>query len=271
MHHVAVAHGHAGHVDLPAEIDDVHVRVARPDLPGEQLEARRAIAEVAHRAVRHAAEGAEPLVDRGVDLTPERAEPGIGVEVLDHHHRRTRPRRDVPVVRGALRLDRIGRQRRRLDGADRRGPRVAGDRLQRRIEAVQVLDSEAGGTAVGRHHFERVADRRRVPCAQRGQRRRVDVGHRAVLLSGKCGVRRRFYAESRAHSTAAPVPVLLSPFVARSFRSRVSSLATTVRTRRIRRRSPRYDRSEGRTRFIRGIDSGATLVAASFPVRRRHR
>ena len=62
-------HGHGG-----VEGGDVDEGVARAHRAGEDREARVDGAEVAHGAVRQAAGDAEPLVDRDVDLAPERAE-----------------------------------------------------------------------------------------------------------------------------------------------------------------------------------------------------
>src|SRR5579883_945213 len=105
MDEVAVAHRHAVDVDGGAEIDDVDMGVAGPDLAGQELEPRGDLVEIADRAVGDAAETAEALMDGGLHLAPEGAEAGARIEVLDHHDARPRSRRDIFIVGQALRSE----------------------------------------------------------------------------------------------------------------------------------------------------------------------
>src|SRR6185437_4309801 len=73
----------------------------------------------------------------------------------------------------------------RLYRADRRSAREADDRLQVRIDALQRIDREAEAAPLRRHHFERIADRRRVETGQFGKKGRgnIAVAHIGVPFS----------------------------------------------------------------------------------------
>src|SRR5271169_5134990 len=65
------------------------MRVRRHNRAGEHKEARRHRVEIAYRAVGNDADAAEPLVDIGLHLAPERAEALVwGVNVLKHRDAR---------------------------------------------------------------------------------------------------------------------------------------------------------------------------------------
>ena len=84
VHDVVAGHGHPQHVDLRAEVDYLHEAVARRDYGGDALKLRTHHIHVAHRSVGDRAHAAQPPVHVGIDLTPERAEATLTVDVLHH-------------------------------------------------------------------------------------------------------------------------------------------------------------------------------------------
>ena len=87
---------HTGDADGAAKIDQMDMRVRWHDRAGEHKKAGRHHIEIADRAVGDHAGAAEPLMDMGLHLAPERAKPGIGsVDVLDHRDAWHRLGRDM--------------------------------------------------------------------------------------------------------------------------------------------------------------------------------
>ena len=124
---------------------------------------RRQHVAIAERPVGDAAEHAEALVHGGLDFAPERAVARPVVEILDHRDRRQVTRLDIVVPL----LARRDRPARRLLGADQAGARQADDRREFAVDRDHRFDGEADGAALGRHQFEAVAYRRRVPALEK--------------------------------------------------------------------------------------------------------
>ena len=180
--HLVMRARHSVDRHLAAEIHDVDMGVRRID-HADDLEPGRDHVEVAEGAVGDAAEGAEPLVDVGVHLAPEGAGAGRLVQVLEHDDGRQVGVGDVLVPAQAGLLVLLARPAGRRRGAYASRARDAADRGQRGVGRGEGLEREAAAATRGRHDLDGVADRRRVPPAQRFQVRRVRKAARPCTLS----------------------------------------------------------------------------------------
>ncbi len=176
MNNVVVHDPHAEDGHRRAEVDDAHVRVARPHLAREELEPGCAGVEIAHRAVGDAAGAAESPVDGRVDLAPEGPVSGSGVQILDDGDGAARGIRHVLVVARTPGLDCVGALLRRRGCADSGGARTPDHGRQLRIEHREGAGGESRRPPLRDDHLQRIADRRRVPS---GEKREIVRGDRA--------------------------------------------------------------------------------------------
>ena len=131
VNEVVRTHRHPGDANLAAKTFGVDISVRGSDRAGKGLEARRPLRNVTDRAVSDDAETAERLVHRALNLTPERAEPGIGaVDILDDADARTMAGADIFVIRDPPLLLFGGRKAGGEHRADGHGARIADDRRQ---------------------------------------------------------------------------------------------------------------------------------------------
>jgi len=92
----------------------VNPGMRRPDRARESLKARRPLRDVADRSVSDDAETAQSLVDRTLNLAPERTIADVrAVDILDHADARTVAGADIFVIGDPPLLLFVGRQPRR--------------------------------------------------------------------------------------------------------------------------------------------------------------
>ena len=166
MDHIIMRRLHAEHIHRLAEIDDMDVRMAGADPAADDLEVLGGCGKIAEGAVGHAAERAEPAVQIGVHLAPERAIAGPVIQILNDDDGRQRRVRDIFIPGDAL----GDLAARRLFGPHGSDTRQTDDRRRGRMERNHGLHGEADGAALGHDQLQRVADGRRVPLGQKPAR-----------------------------------------------------------------------------------------------------
>ena len=179
---------HAGDGHRHVESGDIRMDVRRHDGTGEDEEALGHLVDVAHRAIGDHAGATERLVNVGLDLAPERADPLLGVGVLDNDDARARTFLDVIIV-GEPATALVGARRRRA-ATDDGGPGKADHRLQLGEGTDQRPAVEARGAP-------RAGRRSRAHCRSSACR------YPAAFQSGRwkwSSLRRRSPAEPVSHN-----------------------------------------------------------------------
>jgi hypothetical protein len=210
VNEVVRGYGHAGDADSAAIIDQMNMGVGRHDRAGEHQEIGRHRVEVADRAVGDDAGTAEPLVDMGLDLAPERPEPGIGrVDVLDHRDARQRLVGDMLIIAEPHLLRLLAAARVRFARADDGGAGKGDDRLHLGKGGEQRSAREPYGAPRRNDQFERIADGRRVErpqsfkigvVRQAGHGRSPSIIVGAQPLLGKLALGKAFAGNTQMHS-----------------------------------------------------------------------
>ena len=128
----------------------------------DDLEAGGEHVEIAERAVGDAAKHAEGEMHGGLHFTPEGAEAGEIVDVLQQGHGRQVAGFDVfvPV------FTRRDGATRHFTGADQAGAGEADDRLEAAIGGDHVARGEAHGATLRHDQFQAVADGWRIPLRE---------------------------------------------------------------------------------------------------------
>src|SRR5712671_5012291 len=177
------AHRHSGHAYFAAKTFGVNPGVRRPDRTRESLKTWRPLREVADRSVSDDTETAQRLVDRTLNLAPERTIACVrAVDILNHADARTVAGADIFVIGGPPLLLLGGRKPGSDDRADRHRARIADDWRQIGERTNQWLCRVADQAALRRDNLHRIADRRGVVARQRfknrcRQRRGCGIGH----------------------------------------------------------------------------------------------
>src|SRR5262245_10627840 len=178
MHEVATFDRHAVHVDVDAEIDDVHIGVGGNDRAGQHLEARRDRRNIADRSVGDHPEAAERLMNVRLYLTPERAIADVlAVEVFHHHDTGLRRACDIiEVIQPFLHVAGLP-ERHRVLRFERYRLGEADDGRKLGKWAMQVLDRVAETAALRRDDLDQVAHRWRIDRLQKIEMGSARRGH----------------------------------------------------------------------------------------------
>jgi hypothetical protein len=164
MHDIVVRNRHAEHVDLDTEVDTCTKPWLGATTGRDTLKLRAHHLEVAHRAIGDRAYAAQAPMDIRVDLTPERAQAALAVDILNHGDGRL-----IALCQRFIVAEQFLLARRAVEGdraADQRGACIADDRRQLRKRRDHALAREPGREARAQCDLDGVGDGRSIELAQ---------------------------------------------------------------------------------------------------------